>query len=134
MFQNGMARSMWPEAVATASASATAATTPQTVSDVSTEVMKSSGSPIGSDNGKDGKDRYVAVCLFKADFSKIILARARMVIRPRHAASLIHIQHRLDVVIGRVSLKNSSICLSQRSTRRSTPTFIIARSWPHEPN
>lgn len=56
MFQNGMARSMWPEAVATASASTTAATTPQTVSDVSTEVMKSSGSPIGSDNGKDGKD------------------------------------------------------------------------------
>ena len=57
MFQNGMARSMWPEAVTTAVSTA-ATTTPQPVSDVSTEVMKSSGSPIGSDNGKDGKERY----------------------------------------------------------------------------
>ena len=75
MFQNGMARSMWPEVVAqTASASATSATTPQTVSDVSTEVMKSSGSPIGSDNGKDGKDRYVVeLILFKREKLKIFV-------------------------------------------------------------
>ena len=58
MFQSGMARTMWPEGVSTG-VSSTATSTPQPVSE--TEVMKSSGSPIGSDNGKDGKERNVFI-------------------------------------------------------------------------
>ena len=69
MFQNGMARTMWPEAVSTA-VSSTATSTPQPVSEVSSEVMKSSGSPIGSDNGKDGKERNVFIEFFKISFLK----------------------------------------------------------------